>query len=1227
MRALASFLPPHVVRRLKSGVPPKAGAVEEVSGAYLLSDIVGYTALSERLQSRGQAGAEEVAEILNAAFGPAIRILSRWRGGVVSFGGDALLTLFEGEAAVGRAMSAAAELQRELDRVRRRVASRGIELQLAQAVTAGSARGIYVGSGGRRHWVLVGAPVRKLARLGEQSEGGAIRVSRRARETLRREPPAERRRAVRPTAIPDALAAPFLPPSVSSAIASFDGGFRSAVILFLETRGSGGRRLNQWFESMRGILDDHDGEFLKTDLSSSGLKWLCGFGLSRAGENDADRGLRAALQMRQAAPSGIQLRAGLHQGVVAHLLIGSPRRQSFDVIGDAVNTAARAMSRASWGEVLVTDATRALLRGVLTARRGSHAVKGKAEPLVLHAVLGAEAAPRRPAPRTPMVGRQLEKERLHRCLKEGRDRPIGVVVLSGEAGTGKSRLREYAAREARALGYDVLQGEARAVGALPFHPLLQALREGLGVSPKEAAHVMDRRLAGLELSPLAHAQACRLLSGGGDSQASGSSVPAHTKIDALVELVEARARLRAQLLVIEDAQEADELTRRALEAFAASPSPGSVILGVERPSNAEALPANERIDVGELSREAVGELMAGLAGAAPTEAALDLAQSQARGNPLLLEELVAHAVATGTLVLTPSGLEPNPGVPTVEVSPSAATLIRARLDRLAPTARRVVRVAAVLGTRFDRRLLLAIEPSAEVELEGLLHDGILVGEEDHLAFRQALFREVAYEAELMKVRRRIHRQVAEHLDPDVEAPAALKAHHWDRAGDRVRARPCHLQAADQAARSFAYEQARSHFAAYFEGQPPAGRERVLARLKRAGMVYRVTGDLATADAEAIRALREARRLKLTRLEAEALLERGRIARVRGELAAAREFGETCLRTARREGDDRLVAGVSKELAMIADIQGRSEEAIGLYSESRDLYGKLDDATGRLAVTANLAVVEQYRGSLERARRLHEEAVHGVKDHPDRRMAGIVLSNWAIFLHETDRLDEAETLYRQSIAALREVGERAVVGSSLGNLANLMARKGDDAAARELYEQSIAITREVGDRRSAAFSETNLARALLEEGEVDEAAAMLQGAAETLGELGVPGPQGRALIHLSRLRRWCGELERARELLEQASRCLDGVDEPQLSLELCCERGHLALAQGDDPGPQLQAAGAIQRQRELRRSRNLENLQRAESERRMGRELFRGEVSALVPDGVKRWLEARGGRGA
>jgi class 3 adenylate cyclase len=183
------------------------------------------------------------------------------------------------------------------------------------------------------------------------------------------------------------------------------------------------------------------------------------FGYPQAHEDDAQRAVRTGLGMleametlniRLARDQGVRLtvRVGIHTGLVVVGEMGSGGRHEHLALGDTPNLAARLQGLAEPDTVVVSAATFRLVRGYFTTQElGAHSIKGITAPMQVYRMLGESAAQSRldiagPSGLTPLVGRDSEVGLLLERWAQSQDGWGQVVLLSGEAGIGKSRLVE-----------------------------------------------------------------------------------------------------------------------------------------------------------------------------------------------------------------------------------------------------------------------------------------------------------------------------------------------------------------------------------------------------------------------------------------------------------------------------------------------------------------------------------------------------------------------------------------------------------------------------------------------------------------------------------------------------------------------------------------------------------------------------------------------------------------
>src|SRR5215510_16475466 len=140
---LVSFVPRLTIEWLRHG-PTELW--REVDGTLAFIDISGFTAMSEKLSSQGRAGAEEVTEVMNATFAALLAVAYAQGGGLLKFGGDALLLLYEGDGHAGRATRAAFEMRRTLRAIGRPRTSAGpVQLRMHAGLHTGRFQFFLVG--------------------------------------------------------------------------------------------------------------------------------------------------------------------------------------------------------------------------------------------------------------------------------------------------------------------------------------------------------------------------------------------------------------------------------------------------------------------------------------------------------------------------------------------------------------------------------------------------------------------------------------------------------------------------------------------------------------------------------------------------------------------------------------------------------------------------------------------------------------------------------------------------------------------------------------------------------------------------------------------------------------------------------------------------------------------------------------------------------------------------
>ena len=406
---------------------------------------------------------------------------------------------------------------------------------------------------------------------------------------------------------------------------------------------------------------------------------------------------------------------------------------------------------------------------------------------------------------TSTVGREAE---LATLLRAARSEATRMLLVSGDAGVGKSRLVQEALAGLRADGWRVLVGHCLDFGevAVPYLPLA----EMVDAVPGELPSGLSEALVGL---------------GRGGAGAGSAPRGRAEVLDAVLAMVESLGRDAPLVVVLEDVHWADPSTRDLVGFLLARPLAGRVLLLLTyrsdelhrrhplRPQLAEwvRLAGVERVPLEPLPSGTVRELVAALVAASgadveagPREADLERVVARAQGNAFYVEELVG-ALVDG------DGRLPD----------DLADLLLVRLERLGDRAREVVRVASASGQRVPHDLLARVVDLDERDLEAALREAVdarvlVRSGATAYSFRHALLGEAVHDDLLPGERARLHTAYAAAARESPDATAADLARHALASHDLPTALAASVTAGEAALAGGGPDEAAQHFATALE---------------------------------------------------------------------------------------------------------------------------------------------------------------------------------------------------------------------------------------------------------------------------------------------------------------------------------------------------------------------------------------------------------------------------
>jgi class 3 adenylate cyclase/tetratricopeptide (TPR) repeat protein len=573
---------------------------------------------------------------------------------------------------------------------------------------------------------------------------------------------------------------------------------------------------------------------------------LAYFGYPTAHEDDAARAVRAGLEMVAAVQrlsslpfevKELQVRIGIHTGPVVVGEIGGSSKRELLAMGETPNVAARLQSLASPQTVVLSLATQRLVAGLFAYQDlGALSLKGLSTPTQVYQALGESDARNRfeveaSIGLTPLTGRDEELALLRRHWAQAKEGEGQVVLLSGEAGIGKSRLaREFRDR--------VLREEATAIEfqCSPYHqnsafsPIIDRFHRLLQWQKDESAQEKLAKLRALldgyrfpqpNTLPLL-ASLLSLPHPGEAPQLNLSPQRQKQKTqEALLAWLLEEAAQRTVYCSWEDLHWADPSTLEFLQLLIEqAPTARVYMLLTFRPEFAAPWGARSylsHVTLNRLGRSQVSHMIEQLTeGRQLPEEITRQMIAKTDGVPLFVEELAKMVMEATNDETSDSAPLQSLGIPT-----TLHDSLMARLDRL-DTAKGVAQLGAVLGREFSYDLIRAVSPSDEealqkalsrlVEAELLYQRGL--PPQSRYIFKHALIQDAAYQSLLKSTRRQYHQQIAqalaEHFPELQETQPELLAHHYTEAGLAEQAIPYWQQAGERAAQRSAYAEAINH---------------------------------------------------------------------------------------------------------------------------------------------------------------------------------------------------------------------------------------------------------------------------------------------------------------------------------------------------------------------------------------------------------------------------------
>jgi predicted ATPase/class 3 adenylate cyclase len=970
---------------------------------------------------------------------------------------------------------------------------------------------------------------------------------------------------------------------------------RSVTVLFVDL--SGFTELSQkidsedLYEFVQEFIQVLAGSVYKFEgmvdkFTGDGLMAL--FGAPIAHENNAELAVLAALDMQKGVaelkrkvekPSALDLllHIGLNSGPVIVGDIGSNLLMNYTAIGNTVNLARRLEDVASPGTILVSQSvynqTKALfdyeiipdvsLKGV---EQSVSAYKLTGQKTMRGSVRGIESL------YAPMVGRENELQVLIQAAHGLKEDGTGkLVMVSGEAGIGKSRLITELKTRLQGAEITILEGQSLTYRRLAAYWIfVDAFRKYLGVTSQTEESTVRSRLSqqlqqslgggwedvfpylehllSLPLSSKAAAERIRYLD---------ASQLRQQIFMAVREFLAAEAHKKPILFILEDIHWADhnslELLSYLVDSFQSAPL---MLLCVTRPVKEgplveilQSVTKHHPDEYYELALESLSadqseQLITHLLTITELPPALrDYILQRAAGIPFYLEEILRMLIDNEVIQRSAEGWKIASEVDANElgVPDNLEGLILARFDRLHESQRKVLQTASVIGREFSLRILHTVhrninkEQMDEILGQLSLRDFILPVPETHAAnyvFKHALLSEAVYKTMLRRDRNKIHGKIGQAIEkvyaPNLESQIEILARHYSYSPLHDRALHYLILAGQKASRNYDNRQARQHFE-----QAKELLSAVEHSMTQELSVYSGLGDV--------------------------LVLAGEYPPAREEYLSALES----LKAANGSSGLEEISNLHRKLGTTYERQGEYSEALECLLEAQKVLG---DTPGACLTRAHIANdtgwIHFLQANYSEAEQFLIDGLHLIEDTEHYEIIASIYNRLGGIYFQKEQLDQASHYVRKSLVLREEMGDAVAVARSYNNLGLLAWRKGDWDQALDNFQRSFKLHASLYDVEGTLNLHANIGLLQTDRGDLEEARQHLEESLKVARKIGHSFMEGLAFIHLGRMWLVAQEWEKSLFYSHQALQVFNEIGAQEYLLDLYSSLGEAWIGVGE-----------------------------------------------------------------
>ncbi len=1112
-------------------------------------DLSGFTPLTETLMKKGKEGAEQLSISLNNIFEPMVHLVYNRGGFIPYFAGDAFTAIFlnDQQSSTPEAiLSLASE-------IRDTFSKSGIEKtrfgDFAIAVKVGLSYGdVEWGITGKEHqsFYFRGQAIDNCAECEHHAQQQEIILddaflqqlnlpnlpltpldgdqffkllqSFKTKETPKFIP-------WKPFTVPSSVLDRFLPKAVSSFMGV--GEFRNVISIFISFSGVKEHNyFNQFSSVIQDQMDSFSGYLKEIDFGDKGGVIVGFFGAPVTFENNVERALEFVTAIKEELRpiqerGNLKYRIGMTYGLAYTGLVGGHERCQYAVVGNRVNLAARLMTKAEWGEVLV-DHDIHKSRYFTFSHTGDIQYKGISENIPTYRLEGRNLA-NQVLYSGAMIGRDAEIRRLKEMAEPILDdQSAGVAYVFGEAGIGKSRLAFELKRllSEKAEIY-WLSFPADQILRKPFNPFITFLssffNQSTDLSPAENQRKFDHRFDWLlkdleqvekrDTTPIINellrtksilAAAVGIITSDSLYEQLDARGRYQNFLSAIFSFLKAAASIRPLVIELEDGHWYDQDSINLLRQFTrqmrnlpifclitsryADDGSRQLLLSEEF-LEARGIPSII-VDLNVLQKDALRQFAETQLGGKIAEPFYDVLLRTSNGNPFYLEQILEFFSESDLLEKQDSLW--NIKDENIKLSSSVSSILMARIDRLSTLVKETVKTAAVIGREFEIPVLNEVLKnnndfqSFNGNLPTVLKEQVRHAEQGQIwrainelryIFKHSLLREAVYDMQLHTKIRSLHLLIAEAMEKlyakNLSVRYADLAFHYEQAEQTEKTLHYLRLAGDHARNNFQNQKALEYYHQLLNYEAYDGEDRVTTLLK-ISKVLTLVGEWDKCEQRLQEALSLARQISNPFLTAKANNSLGYLLMLKGAYTSADEYINASIKTFEKLKDTQGMARSFGDLGNLYFRQGDYNEAKEFFVKSIELNRKEDLRTNS-QIFANLGLTYMNQGDYEEGIQCQLQALAEAKAVNDKSGMATLHTNLGIVYFESGQYDKALDHYQKGLKLSEELGNKQLTAIAIGCIGSVYQKKGDYDKALDNFIRDLAICEELGDKQGTAIA--------------------------------------------------------------------------------------------------------------------------------------------------------------